>query len=311
MPRTFVERRLDRIPFVADSMRTLPLPLNNIYRYLMFRLRGNVVTTATAPTGLRTDAPFQLIRRIEIVANGNDTIKNIPFILLKKLNTIDWGIEPEWTNVGVTASTTFPFVASSMLPFVFTGAKTRRPHDGALDARELATLDLRVTFGNIADVYNSPAGATITATELETKTGEYETLEEFEAFLNKHTSTEREITATATELQERLPTERVYRRFLLYSEVDGIARNDILNRISLRSGSTVFKDVQGNLLQSEMFLNNRVRTETGVYLIPIISEGKIVESLDTKGMSSIEFIFDVTRQTGTVNRVHILSETVD
>lgn len=305
------ERNLDRIDFVADAQRTLDLPRNNVIRGLYLRLTGRVTTTATAPVGLRSHAEHRLIRRIEIVANGKDTIKSHPFLFSKMLTNFDFGTPSEIATIGVTVSTNFDFIATAFVPFAFTRAK--RPVDGALDARRLQTLDLRVTFGNINDVYATPNGATITNTVLNVVTHEYINAPvDFQAFLNKHSTIEREVTATTASLQERLPVDRIYRRFFLYSEEGMVARNDIINNITLQSGSFVFKSLESRILQSQMKVQSANELIIpGLYVIEAITDGRIVESINTMGMSSLEFVLNVTRQTPGVNTILIVPEVVE
>ena len=156
------ERNLDRIDFVADAQRTLDLPRNNVIRGLFLRLTGRVTTTGVAPVGLRAHAEHRLIRRIEVVSNGKDTVKSHPFLFSKLLTHFDFGTPSEISTIGTTVSSNFDFVATGFIPFAFTRAK--RPMDGSLDARRLQTPDLRVTFGNINDVFLTPNGATISNT---------------------------------------------------------------------------------------------------------------------------------------------------
>ena len=134
---------------------------------------------------------------------------------------------------------------------------------------------------------------------------------DFKAFINKHTQIQKEVTATTSELQERLPTEVVYRRFFIYTEVDGLASDSVINKIKLKSGTLVFKDISADILKGNMkFFAGNESMDTGLYVIELITDGQLSEALNTKGMSSLEFIFDVTKQSGT-NVIHIFPEIIE
>lgn len=310
MGKIFHERRLDNIEFVAGGTKTLELPRNNVYRALGIRLTGTCTTTATAPVGKKSQTPYRLIKRIEIVANGKDTIKSIPGMFLRILNKHDFGTNPKETDVGIVASTAYSFEGYMILPFAFTRAL--RPLDGALDARRLQTLDVRITWGSVDDLYTTPNSAALSNVKLELKTMEYINVpQDFKAFLNKQTQIQKEVVSTTTELQERLPVETVYRRFILYTEVADIASDSVLNKIKLKSGTFVFKDLDANLLKGDMkSLMGLEALETGVYIVELITDGQLTEVINTVGMSSLEFIFDVTKQAGT-NVIHIFPEIVE
>lgn len=304
------ERRLDNIEFVENGTKTLELPRNHVYRALILKLSGRCSTTATAPVGKKSYAIQKLIKRIEIVANGKDTIKSIPGMFLRMLNKYDFGTVPKETDIGTSASTNYDFETHMILPFALTRAL--RPLDAAIDSSKLQTFDIRVTWGSVNDLYATPNGATLSGVKLELQTIEYLGADpDFKALINKHTQIQKEVTATTSELQERLPTEVVYRRFFLYTEVDGVASNSVLNKIKLKSGTLVFKDISADMLKGNMkFFSGNESLEDGVYVLELITDGQLSEALNTKGMSSLEFIFDVTKQTGT-NVIHIFPEIIE
>lgn len=310
MGKIYHERRLDSVPYSENGTKTLELPRNNIYRALKLRLTGTLTTTATAPVTKKSFTPFKLIKRIEIIANGKDTIKSIPFFMLRALNLLDFCVEPEMTDVGVAVSTGYPFVASAILPFAFTQART--PIDGALDARRLETLSLQITWGSPADLYATPNAAAITVCQLAVETEEYiDSSPDFKAYLNKHTQIQKEVISTTSELQERLPVGQVYRRLMLVTMVDDVLNGSVLNKVALKSGTFVFKDATGVMIRQQMKLENSITTlDTGVYLLNLLSDGMLTECINTKGMSSFELVLDVTKQTGT-NMIHIFPEVVE
>ena len=310
MGKTFHERRLDNIEFAANGTKTLELPRNNVYRALGIRLTGTCTTSAVAPVGKLAFTPYRLIKRIEIVANGKDTIKSIPGKFLRILNKHDFGVVPKETDIGIAANTAYAFEGYMILPFAFTRAL--RPIDGAIDARKLQTLDIRVTWGSVNDFYTTPNNAVLSDVVLELKTMEYIGVEgEFKALLNVHTEIQKEVNATTSELQEKLPTEKIYRRFFLLTEVDGIASDAVLNKVKLKSGTMVFKDIDCDLLKGDMKFSSAIESlDTGVYVIELITDGQLTEAINTIGMSSFELIFDVTKQAG-INVIHIFPEVAE
>lgn len=309
MGKLFTERMLDSIAFNRNGISTLELPRNAVLRGLTLRLVGIYTTTGTAPTGKKSLTPYRLIKRIEVVLDGKDTIKSVPFYFLRLLNKLDSGLAPDLTDIGSTASTAYAFVACAVLPFAFTRA--RRPIDGGLNCRNYQKVDLRITWGSETDFHSTINSAAITACELQLKTLEYIQVDENTPFaLNKHSVIEREILSTSSEFQERLAVDRIYRRFLLYTEADEVAVNTILNAFKLSSGTFVYKQVKNPIARSEMkSLLGLESLDDGATLIELTTDGMLSEALNSKGLASLEFVFDVTKVSGT-NKIYIFPEEV-
>ncbi len=310
MGKTYLERQLDDVPFSALGSKSIDLPRNGVLRGLSFRLTGTY-TTGTGTYTKFDHAVYKLIQRIEVVANGKDTLKSIPFFFTRLLARADSGVAPDLTDVGVTASTAYPFVAYGFIPFAFTRA--RRPLDGALDTRKLSSLSAVITWGNDASMYSAlgSGGSFTVAPTLQVKTLEYGNVEaDFKAAINRHSTIQHEVVSTKAEDQEKIVIDRVYRRFFLYAEAAGVASNAIINKITLKSGSFVFKSVKGPMAQSELkTLYGLDAVDTGLYVVDATTDGMLTESLNARGLTSLEFVLDVTKQTGT-NIVYIFPEEV-
>lgn len=310
MGKVYIERQLDDVPFSANGSKALDIPRNGVLRGISFRLVGTY-TTGTGTWAKFDHSVYKLIQRIEIIANGKDTLKSVPFFFTRLLARADSGTLPDLTDVGNTASTAYPFVAYGFIPFAFTRA--RRPLDGALDTRKLSSLSLVVTWGTDTTMYGTlGSGGSFTVTpSLQVKLEEYANVEpDFKAAINRHSTIQHEVTATKVEDQEKLVIDRVYRRFFVYAEAAGMASNAIINKITLKSGTYVFKSVKGPMAQSSLkTLYGIDAVDTGLYVVDATTDGMLTEALNARGLTSLEFVFDVTKQAGT-NIVYVIPEEV-
>jgi hypothetical protein len=73
-----IQRTYAQIPVVAGGFALIDLPRGYDYETLYIRLVGNVQVT-TAGVGVRTEAPCQAIARVELVADGRNTLHSAPY----------------------------------------------------------------------------------------------------------------------------------------------------------------------------------------------------------------------------------------
>jgi len=306
----FVERQIEQVDYTANTLKTRALPRDNAYRALNLRLSGTCTTSASAPTDLKSLTPYRLIKRIEIVANGKKTIKSIPFWKLMIANKLDFGTPPHQTNVGIVASTAYPFVAEGLLLFCL--PRARRPIDTLFDARGLETLVLDVTWGSENDLYGTPNSPVLTLTKLEISTMEYTNLPVgFKSGLFVENTIEHEITVTKDEDAEKLPVDTVYRRVLVVVTVADLLNNAAVTKLSIRSGTLVFKQKPSeDFRRVAKSLYNIETLETGVYPIDFTTDGQITECINAIGMSSFDLVMKTVKQTGT-NIAYILPDTIE
>jgi len=158
----------------ANSPISYKLPVDAVYREINLSLEVANSTgvggalTLNAPVWDRI--PWTAIKRIELIADGKDTIKSYDGGTLFDLNEIDFGVYQDTQIASIGASLTngtptYPLwhaltismESRGMVPEVDpkTGKVVGGPSSTLLDARKFSSLELRITFGaGQADIYN-------------------------------------------------------------------------------------------------------------------------------------------------------------
>lgn len=169
-----IKRTYATIAAVAGAFATIDLPRGYDYESIHVRAYGTVNVTAAA-TSVRVEAPCQIIPRIELVADGRNTLFSAPmwFASLAKYD------RPNMLESGarvVTAPTAasiaaYPFEVNGVIDLATVDGE--RPKDSNFRTDGLQLFQLRLTFGQALDMFVPGAGvAAFTAFNVEVSTVE-------------------------------------------------------------------------------------------------------------------------------------------
>lgn len=311
MPKQNRFRRLGSIDYSANGVKSMDLPRATLYQYLGLRLSG-LVTIITANATAWADAPFSLIRRIEVVADGKDTIKSIDGETLALFMRIFGGTAMSASAMPTVVGASQAFNAYLTLPFEMPRAV--RPIDTLLNSKRLSTLELRITWGDVTSAYSANSGnATFASVALDVELFESFGIEsDFAVF--KQLLISKDVTSVTADMQVLLPVGNLYRGFLIRAvnygaspaNVDpGTGSNAIINNIQLKSGTEVYVNRKGLSLQDD---NKRQYGQeswpAGCYVLDFSPDGLLTESLDARPLSSLEMVFDVSNP-ATSNKIKV------
>jgi hypothetical protein len=126
--------------------------------YFFMTLAG---TLTTAGTAVRAEAPLQMIRRIELVADGKNTIASVSGSLLNRTNLQRNG-QLGFLSAPADA-TAAARTASAALVLDQQLIDGIRPKDSNLRTSGMQLLQLRITFGNWSDCFTGAAAGGLTA----------------------------------------------------------------------------------------------------------------------------------------------------
>lgn len=312
-------KQAEQIKFAKDNKVSVGLGRGMVYREIFLRLRGQITCLAADNTTVKTLAgdEWAVVKKIELIANGNDVLKVIDGNALWWLNYFLYSTAPRITPTlgdGLTANVSFD--VGIILPLWMPRAIS--PMDTALDARNLSSLEVGVTWGDYTDINASATGWTSEPTI------DLYSLESFNisgpfSVWRIH-AIEKTITATSSRFQIQLPVGRMYRGFLI-NTTDGAAdKSTILNNFKIISGSTVFADVSAgdDVLQQWPMLRmglprpfdqgggayddlrrGDANDIDGWYWYDQVTDGLLSESIDTLGFSELILETDVTVGAGT------------
>jgi len=297
-------REIGSKAFVASGQETINLPRDYAYVDMMIELSAAVTVSGGNTSGsIKDNAPAQLLKTIEIRANGRDVIKSLDFEGLVRLTQLRYGTAPNNTvlangdNQSATACYVYAIIPQAMWRSV-------KPFDTLFNAKPLSTYEAILTFGAVADIYYSAGNRTTTATGTVYLSAKEAVGLDEKAILpiNKEGTVEADITANATEFKISLnyAKDLSYRALTLRTQDGGANSNSIINNLKLQSGGVIFVNINSRRLRNRNKLIYALETmPTGYYAIDFCEDGRLGDSLDTSGLSSLDLVLDVTVGSGT------------
>lgn len=304
--QTIHGRRLGTVPFVAGGRQTIELDRDGILQRLLLDLSYVVTNGATDPAGALFQWQARLIRRIEVVAGGRDTVWSISGEEL----AARLAYENQGSTVGMSTAITSGNGATTavrvLLPLDFTLPNGRRPDDTGLDTRGLGQLSLSITWASGAsDLFGTPNSATIGTVVLNVEGDYLLNVPQGAVYLVRAVdSVNRDVTGNNNAFDIILDrgTGLVYRTFMITTTNDNVGVNTVLDNgtIRLESGSYIFRNTSGWIARQrvvkEMYLPSLI---TGVYFMDILFDGQLVNGINTGTLDSdLKFILDVTKASG-------------
>lgn len=293
--------------YSASSQGRIQLSRNYHVRYLLCKLTVNHTNTSAS---FKTDGFANLINAIQIVANGNKTIKHID---VKKLvaNAV-YGSGRPMKSVLKTADG----AQQSELYFTIDFSKRgmMRPNDTIENSSLYTTFDMLIDWANDAAV---GTGVVVNSATLEVSSNQLVNYSRNSGERIAHfveTQLTEEITSSTTEYQISLPVKKIYQKLLIGSFLNGNKTDTIVNRVKLKSGTTVFADWKADDIKADNLDRYKIATEStvdGLLLLDLTDRGRNSDALDTRGeFNTLELVLDVTKQTGT-NTVTVWSDVFD
>jgi hypothetical protein len=312
MPQQVRIRKQNIVTFSASNIISEKLSRGMVYRELMLRLRGSPTVSSTDNTSAKTKLGdfWNVIRSLKIIANHTEVLKHVRGRDIWAMNYKWFGMKPEKTSTLGDGETANPSIDETLiLPFWM--PRSAKPIDTALDAKQLSGLDVEVEWGDYTDVNGDASGW-----EKEPSLQVY-SLESFNIsgpFSQwRLYPIEDEVTSDNPEFQVNLPVGPMYRGFTIFATDGGALAGDIINNIKLRSGSTVFEDINSHVANTWFPLRNGCEynpsmqsddyDQAGVYYIDHVTDGYNSEAIDTLGFSEFTLELDVSVGSGTTKVV--------
>jgi hypothetical protein len=154
-----IRRTLQVVALVTSGAYTLDLPRGYDFESVYLRLFGTITNSAVG-TAVRAEAPAQAISRVEVVADGRNTIYSAPFWYAVFGNYARSGMLESGARYATppsgTAAAAYTVEALGVVDFATMDGE--RPKDTNFRTSGLQLLQMRLTFGNPADMWtNAPA----------------------------------------------------------------------------------------------------------------------------------------------------------
>jgi len=308
-----IKRRTHQVALTENNVITLDLPRGYDYESILLRVSG-VANITVAGAAVRAMAPTQLIKRVELIADGKNTIASVPgWYLAKGFGREQFGLmNPPTAAAPATYNVEFFGVLDQCL------IDGIRPKDSNLRTSGMSLLQLRITTGAATDLLTGSPSGTMTTFSLDV--GTVETIELPDAkgsvtsplYLQKRSYQDIAVTASNANQQIVLPIGNALRGVVLLATNAGEPSNSIINNIQLASGVDVRFNMPGPLVQrlnavdyapTGMLTNSTTWPEsslppTGLYVVDLMTNGPrdvaVTNAWDLSKASEAKLVLDVT-----------------
>lgn len=296
-----IERSIGDVAFVSGQKSYLEIPKDYWLRQLNLYLSGSLVIGTAAATALRLESPLSLIKNIDLILNGKDVIKSLPFSAIHQWSLIRHKVPPTFTAPGLTVAT-HPFAAGGVLDLGLADGSSKV--DTMLKAKGASTLQLGIdwettTLGLV--VPDATTTLSITSGNLHVVSNEaYNVDDKIKFPVNREYALSLSPSATGI-YQLKLPTGNLFWALLIRTVDNGALSNTVINKLTLKSGTEVFRYYSSQAaLRDITKVDKRITTlPNGYYLIHLTRDGFISEALDARLMSDLVLEIDLTFGTAT------------
>jgi hypothetical protein len=293
-----IKRTYSSIPVVAGGFATIDLPRGYDYESLYMRITGSVQVTAAA-TSVRAEAPCQVVSRVEVIADGRNTLYSAPFWFsafgsYDRAGALAQGARVTTPPSGAGIAT---YAVEAVGTIDFCNIDGERTKDSNFRTDGLQLFQLRLTFGNAIDMFVPGAGAaTYTTMAVEITTTETVELPDAQGArtspvaLKKVSYQEIAVPTTNANQEVRLPAGNMIKSVVIRTEGGATAGEpgaNVLNNLQVFSGVDVRHNVKSNSIRA---LNN---ADYG-YILP----GYYIVDLARNGntTSHLSELWDVSNQ---------------
>jgi len=287
MNQSVIERSQDPIAYAANSKTTIRLGRGMLLREIRLRLTGSLTCTSAnniAANTLRGDE-WGLVRSIDLIANGNDTVRSFTGNELFWINKLLYGRNPSLSpNLGPASDPTGnanpTFDSTLILPLW--QPQANRPMDTVLNTAKLSDLRLEITWGSHVDI-NASATAIAAAAAGATQSGQAEaaglTVHTLESYFNDgevmrtykpalsrmYGILSNSLSAVANGQRVDLPVQPLYRGFLInaYNQASPAVDNPTLIRtVRLKSGPNIIREIPWTVLVEQSRARFNIQSDT-------------------------------------------------
>jgi len=171
-----IKRIIQQQQIVSSNQLTFQLPRNYDIETVYVNIQGSITyPAALTNNAIRSDAPFGYMTRVEVIAEGRQTLFSVPGYILGMMNVRrhkrptyrervetygqhqSYPLQYVAPTSAMTVSTTQTWAGTICIDFQ--NIAGIRPKDTNLRSGGLQTLDLKITFGDITTFFYGLAGA--------------------------------------------------------------------------------------------------------------------------------------------------------
>lgn len=300
-----VIRKVATVPVTAGGFATIDLPRDYDYETVFCRVNGGLQVTSLA-TSVRAEAPCQVVSRIEVMADGKNTLYSAPMWFASLANharkMTDYNGRACTPPSGVAVAT-YQVEAIGCIDMAALDAV--RPKDSNFRSAGLSLFQLRLTFGQPGDSF---VGGTVVFSNMYVDVYVVQLVEMPDASgqvtsplaLKKVSYQEIALPSSNANQEIRLPAGNNIKEILIRTEGNvtaGEPSSTILNNVQLAAGVDVRLNLSSAMLRAKNSAEYGFFTP-GYYVADLTAKGDALVNLtdlwDVSGASEPKLICDVT-----------------
>jgi hypothetical protein len=301
------QRQLDRIAYAANSISTIDLPREHWDKKILLQLVGDSTTGIGTPARTSYN-PFDVITRIEVIANGSQTIKSISGKMLYLQNILEHGTVPNRTQTPSSASQSGQAFGGGLMLYF---DKDKDYLESLLPTHVLSSLQLKVTWGNALSIdTQSTNGLTINSLYIYPLLTEEINVGQSTAKIGVLKETEYVKTLTAAGwVDVDLPVGNVYESINILARNNSVADNTIVSEYEVvKDGLEIIRKARFDQSRAEDLIDYAIEAAnqpTGFTIIDFDLGGSA--PINTRGWSSLKLRLNVSTTPTSTSDVTIVS----
>lgn len=301
-----LNRFVETVDFVENKQITIDMPLGYDLSQVDIELSGTI-TIGTAATTLHEYVLPRLIRQIDLFSNGKNKFGELTG-LMACLGNAERSYSRSLTDL---ATGTGAKTVRANFVLAQANLDSMRPKDSALHTVKpfMSKLQLRIQCGQFLDGVKTAGSFAVTSHTLKMTVRvrehiEFDEIAYFEDRLVKNQSIIAEtISASNTSFRVKLPAGELLTRGVKIYALDetGALSNSIINGIQLKSGVDVAYSRAGDECRQDNLLDYGLpvgQQPVGFYFADMCEKGMLNTLWDTRGLSEVDLILDVTKPAG-------------
>ena len=307
---------LGEIDFTEGGRHTIEVNRPGVLGSILLRMQFTVTNGASAAVGPLWGTLASLIKRVEVIVNGKDTIVSIDGPGLVARAIYELGNNPYGMGDTVVLTGSAATAYDIILPIPFYLPKSATPFLTALPVDRLGQTTIAITYGDIDDFYATPNSAAISAVTVEAWGKFLVNVPRDRNFLARVLYTlEEDLAATTTNYQTTINvgTGVKYRSILVVALDDGVAADTIINKLTFQTGQYVFAKWDAPVLQADNkhTFNQATAHQTGVHFVnsEMFGQALWIDTSRNVMSADLQMVLDVTKVTG-VNTLRFYQETI-
>lgn len=302
-------RRIGSMPYNGGGRQAIPIDLVGPCTGLNLRLRYTIATGATAPIGVLFQQNARIAKRIEVIAQGRDTVLSVSGQYLAARHQYEnFGAPMKGMETAINQAANQTTNVDVVISVRFDLPRGRRTDDAALDLRGLTQCQLAFTWGSLIDLFTTP-GATVAISNQQLDIeAEYLLNVDPKAVYATRALDEISVPLQATNnnfaVEVDARTGLAVRSLAIFTETGAIGDASILaaGSIRLEAGAFSFMNTQTPLLLADVRRDLDLlpgQEITGMNFLELLYEGQLASAIPTGQLdANLKLFFDATYTAG-------------